>query len=72
LLVVVVPPTLTGPVPFWVKAPSKLITLAPVPVAKPLLVNMNGPPFVVVTVPLLIKLVPTSVIPALVSVLRFP
>lgn len=72
LLVVSVPPVLTGPVPFCVKAPSSVIVLAPVPVSRPLFVTVSGPPFVVVTVPLLTNALPTSVMPAIVLVFRLP
>ena len=70
--VVRVPPTLTGPVPFCVKAPSSVIVLAPVPVASPVLVMVKGPLFVVVTVPLEMNEYPTREIPATPLVLRLP
>lgn len=63
---------LTGPVPFWLKAPSRLMRLAPVPVTRPLLVMVNPPPFVVVIDPLLIKVLPTREMPVAVLVFKLP
>lgn len=72
--VVIVPPILTGPVPFWVRAPPpfKVTVLAPVPVTRPLLVTVRGPPFVVLIEPLLTKLLPVRLIPMFVFVSKLP
>lgn len=71
-VVVSVPPRLTEPAPFCVKAPVREVLDPAVNVRRPAFVTVNAPLLVVIRLPLMLKILPTSCAPPVPLVLIFP